>query len=328
MKRLVSYRYGPPKDLVLEEAPWPEPGPGMVSVRVGATGLGFVDGLLIAGKYQIQPPLPYVPGSEFAGTVEALGAGVEGLSLGDQVYGLGQGTLAEGALAPASQVYALPSGLSLAQGASLPINSFTALYGLEDCIRLTPGERVLVLGGGGGVGTAAIAVAKALGAWVVAGASSEAKAQAARAAGADAVVNPHLESFREDLKAALGGEGLTVVYDPVGGSFSEAAFRSLCPGGRHLVVGFASGTIPKLPLNLALLKRGSVVGVDWGGAMRADPTLNPRLAARLRTLLESGALTAPPVDARPLEAVVSALEDQLAGAIAGKLVITQAAKSA
>ena len=323
MKRLVCHRYGPPKDLVLEEAPWPEPGPGQVSVRVGATGLGFVDGLLIAGKYQIQPPLPYVPGSEFAGTVEALGAGVEGLALGDEVYGLGQGTLAEGALAPAGQVYALPKGLSLAQGASLPINSFTALYGLEDCIDLAPGERMLVLGGGGGVGTAAIAVAKALGAWVIAGASSSAKAQAARSAGADAVVNPHLHSFRDDLKAALRGEALTVVYDPVGGSFSEAAFRSLSPGGRHLVVGFASGTIPKLPLNLALLKRSSVVGVDWGGAMRTDPTLNPRLAARLRALLESGALTAPPVDARPLEAVAPALDDQLAGAIAGKLVITQ-----
>ena len=136
-------------------------------------------------------------------------------------------------------------------------------------------------------------------------------------------MNPHLHSFRDDLKAALGGETLTVVYDPVGGSFSEAAFRSLSPGGRHLVVGFASGTIPKLPLNLALLKRSSVVGVDWGGAMRADPTLNPRLAARLRALLESGALTSPPVDARPLEAAVPAVDDQLAGAIAGKLVITQ-----
>ena len=158
------------------------------------------------------------------------------------------------------------------------------------------------------------------------GAGDPDSADLGAAAGADAVVNPHLDSFREDLKAALGGKALTVVYDPVGGSFSEAAFRSLSPGGRHLVVGFASGTIPKLPLNLALLKRSSVVGVDWGGAMRADPTLNPRLAARLRTLLESGALTAPPVDARPLETVVSALEDQLAGAIAGKLVIIQGQK--
>ncbi len=198
MRRIVCHTYGPPDTLTLEDAPWPAPAPGQVCVRVEATGLGFVDGLLIAGKYQIQPPLPYVPGSEFAGTVDALGEGVKGFAVGDRVYGLGQGALAEATLAPAMNLFPLPPGLPFSLGASLPVNTFTALYAFEHCTHLAAGERMLILGGGGGVGTAAIAVAKALGAWVVAGASTAAKAEAAREAGADATVNPHTESFRDD----------------------------------------------------------------------------------------------------------------------------------
>lgn len=323
MQRIVCHAFGPPDTLTLEDAPWPSPGPGQVCVRIEATGLGFVDGLLIAGKYQIQPPLPYVPGSEFAGTVEALGEGVTDFEVGDRVYGLGQGALAEAALAPEVNLFPLPKGLPFSVGASLPVNTFTALYGFEQCTQLSPGERVLILGGGGGVGTAAIAVAKALGAWVVAGASTDAKAEAARRAGADATVNPRAPSFREDLKAVLQGAPLDVVYDPVGGPFSEPALRSLGPGGRLLVVGFASGTIAKIPLNLTLLKRCSIVGVDWGGAMRADASLNGHLATRCAELLARDALIPAPITARPFEAYVKALEDQLAGTIAGKLVLTR-----
>ena len=209
-----------------------------------------------------------------------------------------------------------------AQAASLYTNYLTAVFGLRDRGHLRSGETLLVLGAAGGVGTAAIAVAKAMGARVIGAASTPDKRATAEAAGADATVDYSRDDWRDALRAVTP-EGLNVVYDPVGGDVAEPAFRSLAPGGRFLVVGFASGTIPRLPLNLALLKRSAVVGVDWGGEVRARPGMNAELAATLIEWIEEDRLRVAPVTERPASEYVRALEDQLAGRILGKLVLAR-----
>lgn len=321
MRALTCRVFGPPADLEVDELPEPVPGPGKVRVRVDAVGVGYVDGLLIQGKYQIRPPLPFVPGNEFAGEITAVGLGVSSLRPGDRVFGLASGAFAESIVVSAAGCHPVPSLLSSAQAAGLLLNYATALYGLDDCAHLQSGETVLVLGASGGVGSAAIAVAKSLGLGVIAAASTAEKVDAARGFGADAGVCYAQVSWRDTLKDVLGGKPLDAVFDPVGGMVAEPALRSLSPGGRFLVVGFAGGPVPSIALNLVLLKRCSIVGVDWGGASRADAGLTPRLARTLFDLLESGRLTPPPVVSRPLADVRDALSEQLAGRIMGKLVI-------
>lgn len=321
MRALTCEQFGPPDGVLVREVPEPVPGRGKVSVAVEAVGVGFVDGLLIQGKYQIKPPLPFVPGNEFAGRICALGDGVDGLQIGDPVFGLSSGVFAEKIVVPAVACYRVPTSFSLSAASGFLLNFATALYGFEDCGHMQPGETVLVTGASGGVGSAGIAVAKALGLHVIAAASTPDKVRAAISFGADAGVCYGEDGWRDNLKAVLDGRPLNAVFDPVGGSVAEAGLRSLAPGGRLLVVGFAGGPVPSIPLNLVLLKRCSIVGVDWGGASRADPALTPRLASRLMALADSGYLSSPSVVVRPLLAVREALADQLAGRILGKLVI-------
>ncbi len=321
MRALTCKVFGPPADLEVSELPDITPGPGKVLIRVDAVGVGYVDGLLIQGKYQIKPSLPFVPGNEFAGEIIAQGEGVSSPKLGERVFGLASGVFAEHIAVASAGCYPVPSGLSSAEAAGLLLNYATALYGLDDCGKLRPAESVLILGASGGVGSAAIAVAKALGLQVIAAASTPEKVQAAKGFGADEGVCYGDPTWRDRLKEVLRGRSLDAVFDPVGGSIAEPALRSLSPGGRLLVVGFAGGPVPSIALNLVLLKRCSIVGVDWGGESRADASLTPRLARKLFALIESGKLAPPPVVSRPLRQVREALTEQLAGRIMGKLVI-------
>lgn len=321
MRAVVCEKFGPPSSLRELEIATPDIGPEDVLIEVHAAGVGFVDGLMIQGKYQVKPSLPYYPGSEFSGTVAQTGTEVRDLSIGSRVMGLaGSGAFSQFVALPANRLIVLPDEVNYTTAASLYINYATALYGLRDCGKLATGETILILGASGGVGSAAIAVAKAMGAYVIGAASSEKKRSAAIRFGADASVDYTQEGWRSELKA-LTPDGLNVVYDPVGGSYAEPAFRTLAPGGRFLVVGFAAGTIPSIPLNLALLKRSSIVGVDWGGESRAHPEINHTLVTTILSWIESGTLRPAKVVARPIGEVREALEDQLAGRIVGKLVL-------
>jgi NADPH2:quinone reductase len=321
MRALTCKVYGPPENLQVSEIPVPVPGPGKVRIRVEAVGVGYVDGLLIQGKYQIKPPLPFIPGNEFAGVVADVGEGVSALRGGDRVFGISSGVFAEEIVVPAQACYRIPGALTSAQAAGFLLNYATALYGLDDCGHLQAGETVLVLGASGGVGSAAIAVARAMGLNVIAAASSPRKLEAAKSFGAHHGVCYADKDWRDALKQVLQNKALNAVFDPVGGNVADPALRSLSPGGRFLVVGFAGGPVPSIPLNLVLLKRCSIVGVDWGGASRADASLTPELAQRLFAMVESGQLTPPAVETRSLAEVRQALTDQLAGQIMGKLVI-------
>lgn len=322
MKSLCCREFGPPEVLQFVDLPDLEPDPTDLIVGVKAAGVGFVDGLMIQGKYQIKPPLPYYPGSEISGIVSSVGSEVTQWRVGDAVMGLAaRGGFATHARLRASAAMRKPRELTFGQSAGWLVNYATALYGWASIGHARSGEVALVLGAAGGVGSAAIAVANALGVSVIAAASTEAKRSAAMEFGAIAAVDYSDSGWRDALKEILDSRKLTLVYDPVGGAASEAAFRSLSPGGRHLVVGFASGTIPSIPLNLALLKQSSIVGVDWGGAMRADPALTPGLFETLAAQLADGRLSPPPVVSRPFDAAREAIADQLAGAILGKLVL-------
>lgn len=323
MRSVVCEEFGPPSALKEVEVPMPKPGPNQVLVRITATGVGFVDGLLIQGLYQVKPPLPFYPASEYAGVVEAVGDACTHLSVDVRVFGTANGALSDYVCVDEASCYRTPADLPDADAAGLFINYLTAIYGLQDCGDLRPGETVLVLGAAGGVGSAAIAVARAMGATVIAAASTEAKRAAARQAGAHAVVDYSAENWRDELKRILAGKPLNMVYDPVGGDLSEAALRSLAPGGRFLVVGFASGTIARVPLNLPLLKRCSIVGVDWGGDARQNPDINGPLCATLGEWIASGKLKPAPITIRHADDFVQAFEDQLAGAVLGKLVLTR-----
>lgn len=326
MLQVCCREFGPPETLERIEVATPEPAPGEALIEVGAAGVGFVDGLMVQGLYQVKPPLPYFPGSEFAGVVTAVAGDVGALNIGDRVMGLANGgAFADYLTMPANRLTRLPEQLDDATAAGFYINYATALYGLRDCGDLQRGERVLILGAAGGVGSAAICVAKAMGAEVIAAASSDAKRKAALSYGADEVVDYRDPNWRDALKAMTAASGLHMVYDPVGGDVAEPAFRSLSPGGRFLVVGFASGTIPKLALNLALLKRSAIIGVDWGGESRANPGINQSLMHTLMEWIAAGWLVPAAVSTRPMAEFRQALTDQLAGQVVGKLVLTNTA---
>lgn len=259
-----------------KDLPTPQPGPGEVLVEVKAASLNFPDLLIVQNKYQHKPALPFVPGSEFAGLVAGVGAGVKDLQVGQPVACLaGTGGFGTHTLAPAERCVPLPPGFPFVDAAAFIMTYATSYHALVDRAALKAGETVLVLGAAGGVGTAAIQIAKAVGARVIAAASSEEKCELCRSIGADAVINYTQQgvpnAFREAIKEATGGKGPDVVYDPVGGEFAEPAFRSIAWRGRYCVIGFAAGPIPSLPLNLPLLKGASVVGVFWGELARREP---------------------------------------------------------
>lgn len=263
MQAVSSHELGPLENYRLTSVPVPEPGPDQVRIRVAAAGLGYADGLLCEGRYQVKPAVPFIPGCEFAGTVEALGANVTDLAVGDRVAGQAMGGgLAELALADRINVTPLPDVMSFTEAAVFWVDYATAFYALHNRGALQPGETVLVLGAAGGLGLAAIQIAKALGARVIGAASTAEKRDVVLGAGADAVIDYTTADWRTQLKSLVGVKGLDIVFDPVGGTTFEPAFRSLAWGGRHLVIGFTGGSIPALPINLALLKGASLVGVD------------------------------------------------------------------
>jgi NADPH2:quinone reductase len=271
-----------------KELPTPQPAAGEVLVEIKAASLNFPDLLIVQNKYQHKPQLPIVPGSEYAGVVAAVGEGVTQLKVGQPVACLsGTGGFATHTIAPAHLCLPLPAGFPFDDAAAFIMTYATSHHALLDRAQLRAGETVLVLGAAGGVGTAAIQIAKAAGARVIAAASSEEKCALCRSIGADATINysehPAPNAFRDALKAATGGKGPDVVYDPVGGDFAEPAFRSIAWRGRYLVVGFAAGPIPSLPLNLPLLKGASIVGVFWGDFARREPQAN---AAMLQALAQ------------------------------------------
>jgi NADPH2:quinone reductase len=322
MRRIVCREFGPPDRLVLEEAPDPQPGPGQALVRVRAAGVSFVDGLIVAGLYQMKPPLPFTPGLAVAGEVLGAGDGVSGLPAGTRVVGssFGLGGYATHQVLPAEAAVPLPDAVTFEVAATAAESYATMLFALTRRASVAPGEWVLVLGAGGGIGLAAVDVACSLGARVIAAASSPAKRAAAVAAGAQAAV----DYVTEDLKARvreITGAGADVVVDPVGDPFAEPALRSLRGSGRYLVVGFAGGSIPRLPLNRVLLENRTVVGVDWGAWSRQDPAGNRALMADLLERVADGGLHPVPPATYPLERAAEALNVLAGRQVTGKLAV-------
>ncbi|NMM77859.1 NADPH:quinone oxidoreductase family protein [Acidovorax sp. SRB_24] len=308
--------------LAWTELPTPTPGAGQVLVEIKAASLNFPDLLIVQNKYQIKPPLPFVPGSEYAGVVQAVGEGVTHLRVGQSVACLsGTGGFGTHALAPAALCMPLPPGFSHVDAAAFIMIYATSHHALVDRAQLRAGETVLVLGAAGGVGTAAIQIAKALGATVIAAASSDEKCALCTSIGADATINYSREDLREALKRLTGGKGPDVVYDPVGGDFTEPAFRSIAWRGRYLVVGFASGPIPALPLNLPLLKGASVVGVFWGEFARREPQANAAMMNALAQWYAQGKIK-PVIDrTMPMAELPAAYAHMGSRAVRGKLVM-------
>jgi len=323
MKALLCKQHGLPDTLVVEELPDPLPGPGEVVVDMKAAGVNFPDVLIIQNKYQFKPALPFSPGAELAGTIAAVGDGVKGFAVGDRVIAsTGHGAFAEKVKVPAKRLTALPDTLDFDTGAAFILTYGTSWHAIKDRAALQPGEAMLVLGAAGGVGLAAIEIGKALGATVIAAASSQDKLAVCREHGADATIDYGSEDFRERIKDLTAGKGPDVVYDPVGGAYAEPAFRSIAWRGRYLVVGFASGDIPKLPFNLALLKGAAVIGVFWGEYVAREPASFKRDLHALFDLVAHGRLK-PHISARyPLAQGAQALDDMMNRRVIGKVIIT------
>lgn len=308
------------------ELPTPEPGPGEVRMVVRAASLNFPDLLVVQNKYQVKPALPFVPGAEFSGVVDAVGEGVTQLKRGDAVAAMGvTGGFATHAVVPAQQLLPLPPGFDLEDGAAFAFTYGTSHHALVDRGQLKAGETVLVLGAAGGVGTAAVQIAKAMGARVIAGVSSAAKAALCLSIGADSAIDYSKEDLRERLKALTEGKGPDVIYDPVGDKLAEPAFRSIAWRGRYLVVGFAGGAIPALPWNLALLKGASVVGVFWGDFVRREPQAFARSMAELARWYAEGRVK-PVIDARlPMQDLPEAYARMGSRQVRGKLLLVNSA---
>jgi NADPH2:quinone reductase len=272
MKALVCQEFGPLENLVVEERPSPTPAAGEVVVRVQAAAVNYPDALMVMGKYQVRPPVPFIPGGELAGTITSIGAGVSHLKAGMDVLAFtGRGAFAQEITVNAKGLIPLESGMDLTLAATLPTTYGTVYHALLDRAKLAAGETLLVLGAAGGVGIAAIELGKIMGATVIAAASSEEKLQAAAGRGADHLIDYSKDDLRARIKEITGEKGVDVVCDPVGGAYTEAALRSTGWGGRYLVIGFAAGEIPRIPLNLTLLKGNALVGVFWGEFMKREP---------------------------------------------------------
>jgi NADPH2:quinone reductase len=308
--------------LAWKELPTPDPKPGEVRIAVRAASLNFPDLLVVQNKYQVKPPLPFVPGAEFSGLVDAVGEGVTHLKVGQPVAAIGvAGGFGTHACVAATQVMPLPPGFDLEDGAAFAFTYGTSHHALMDRGALQPGETVLVLGAAGGVGTAAVQIAKAAGARVIAGVSSEEKAALCRRIGADDVLNYATEDIRARLKELTGGKGPDVVYDPVGDALAEPVFRSIAWRGRYLVIGFAGGAIPALPWNLALLKGASVVGVFWGDFVRREPKAYAQALAQLAGWYAEGKLK-PVIDSRlPMTELPKAYARMGSRGVLGKLLL-------
>jgi NADPH:quinone reductase-like Zn-dependent oxidoreductase len=322
MRAAVARHYGPPEALAIEELPSPEPGPGAVRVRVRAAAVNFPDLLVLADGYQVKAPLPFTPGSELAGEVLACGPGAAGLAPGERVYGATfVGAFAEEAVLPAAALSRIPPGVDFASAAAFGVAYLTAWGALVAAGGLRAGETLLVLGAAGGVGLAGVEIGRELGARVVAAASSAEKRALCAAKGAAAAIDSAPAGLRERVREAAGGRGVDVVLDPVGGAASEGALRALAAGGRHVVVGFASGEIPRLATNLLLLRSACLVGFDVGGWQRRHAEAARKARATLEGWLAAGRI-APHVGARfPLECTAEALRLLAERRALGKLVI-------
>lgn len=327
MSALVCEAFSPRPRLACRAMPIPRPGLGEVRIRVASAGLGFVDALICSGEYQIKPQLPFVPGFEVAGWVDAVGEGVDSLQVGDRVAGIvARGGLGQYVVAPTHALVAIPVALPFAAAAGCLTNYATVAFGLQRLGRPVEGETMLVLGAGGGLGMAALDFGRMLGLRTLALAASEQKRRAALEQGADIVMDYSGKDWRRDMEAKIGKAAVDIVFDPVGGAMSEPAFRLLAIGGRHLVLGFASGEIARLPLNLPLLRRADVIGVDWGGAMRSDPTLFRSTFAPIAQALSDGKLRPAAIHSiapREAEAALASLRDRKAY---GKLVVDMASE--
>ena len=322
MKAVLARAFAPLEQLVLEEIPARNAGPGEVAIAVRACGVNFFDALIVQGKYQSRPPLPFSPGGEVAGVVRGVGAGVSGFADGTRVLAFtGHGGYAGEVIVDAASVVALPEQMDFVTAAGFPITYATSCHALKDRGQLRSGETLLVLGAAGGVGLAAVEIGKILGARVIACASSDEKLALAREHGADALINYAASDLRERIREVTAGKGVDVVYDPVGGGYAEPALRSLAAGGRYLVIGFASGEIPKIALNLLLLKVVSLVGVFWGAFAKAQPQRNAANLAELFRWYTQGRLR-PHVSATfPLERYREALDAVVQRKVVGKVVL-------
>ena len=323
MKAVLCKAYGPPESLVVEDVPSPIAGPGDVVISVKAASVNFPDVLIIQNKYQVKPPLPFSPGSEVAGVVKAVGDGVTRFKPGDAVFAFTTfGGFAEEVKTDGTRLLPIPPGMSVTSAAAFGLTYATSDHALRDRGALQAGDTLLVLGAAGGVGLAAIEIGKALGARVVACASSDDKLAVCREHGADATIDYTTDDLRERIKALTDGKGADVIYDPVGGPYTEQALRSIAWRGRLLVVGFAAGDIPKIPLNLTLLKGCSIVGVYWGEFTRREPD---RFADQMRHLAEwyaEGRLRPHVSQTFPLERAAEALRLMAERKVKGKVVLT------
>jgi NADPH2:quinone reductase len=322
VRAVVCTELGPPSRLRVEERPDPVAGPGHVVVAVEAAGVNYVDALFVGGQYQIKPPVPFVPGTESAGRVADVGDAVTGLTEGQRVLvSPGLGGFATKVAAAASAVTVIPDVLDAPRAATFTQSYSTCLFALRERAQARQDESVLVLGAGGGVGLAAIGVARALGCAVLGVASSEEKRAAAKAAGAQAVLDPAAESVKDAARAWAGGTGVDVVVDPVGGALAEPSLRALGDRGRYLVIGFASGPIPSIPLNQVLLRNRTVIGIDWGIWAMQHPAEQRALLADLLAMVADGIIDPVHPVEYPLDAVARALEDLLGRRTVGKIAL-------
>ena len=322
MRAVVCKQFGPPESLVVEDVPSPVPGPGEVVVSMRAASVNFPDVLIIQNKYQVKPTLPFTPGSEMSGIVKAVGEGVTRVTAGDRVMAYTTtGAFAEEVMTHESRLFSIPGGMDFPMAASFIITYGTSDHALSDRGAVRVGDSLLVLGAAGGVGLAAVEIGKALGARVIACASTADKLAVCRAHGADETIDYASEDLRERLKQITDGRGVDVVYDPVGGPHTERALRSTAWRGRLLVVGFAAGEIPGIPLNLPLLKGCSIVGVFWGEFARREPQA---FAARMRQLgewFQQGKLKPHVSEMFPLERAADALQMMASRKVTGKVVL-------
>ncbi|MCI4568802.1 NADPH:quinone oxidoreductase family protein [Lysobacter sp. CFH 32150] len=322
MKALVCNEYGPIENLKVEDVPSPSAGPGQVVVSIQAAALNFPDALMVQGLYQVKPALPFSPGAEFSGVVKAIGEGVDHVKVGDRVMALvPHGALAEECAVDARAVIPLPEDMDFATGAALLLTYCTSLHALKDIAKLAAGETLLVLGASGGVGIAAIEIGKLMGARVIAAASSAEKLALCREHGADETIDYVSEDLRGRLDALTDKRGVDVVYDPVGGTHSEAALRATAWGGRLLVVGFAAGDIPRIPLNLALLKERAILGVYWGDWARRNPKDQQAHLLQLLAWFRKQQIAPPVTEQIPLAGAAAALQRMAGRQLRGKIVV-------
>jgi len=322
VKAVVCKVYGPPESLVIEELEPLTPGRGQAVISVKACGVNFPDTLIIQGLYQFKPPPPFSPGGEVAGVVKEVGAGVENVKPGDRVIAFTAfGGYAEEVLAEAATLIPMPDSMDFDIASAFVMTYGTDIHALKDRAKLQPGETLLVLGAAGGIGLAAVELGKAMGAKVIAAASSEEKLAICRQHGADDTINYSSEDLKERVKALTSGQGVDVIVDPVGGAYSEPALRGMAWNGRFLVIGFTAGDIPRIPLNLTLLKGCSIVGVFWGSFAARSPQHNQENLRDLLGLLQAGKLR-PRISARyPLERAADALNDIAQRKVTGKAIL-------